>query len=653
MPPVNTTKSSHEKRQTFIGLLLIFVTGFILIYHLNYLRNANDAFLPRPNKVLWVAAKRSIIVFWLGIVITLIAKSRAMLKAKGHKVNSLTLLHLTVAGFIFCLSVVFYNPPLIDKEFQCPELTFYFFINSLSYLLLAYALSRMDILAPYFMNIGRCFSFFFHFRAAFYVIPAMIWMFAMSCYLSKIFFQHIPWIDDSIVQFVQAKFLLHGHLYGASPPFPEFFPMKFMVNDGKWYSQYPPGHMILLAIGHWFQNPELINPLLGALTGMAVYFLAKEVYGKHVAKIAIILAALCAYIIIFSSEYMNDATSLLTGTIFLWGYYRILHKPREMPAAVIAGNALGYCFITRPDAAFALALPAGIYALYLMVRQTKNYLYPFLAIGGLFSCYVIFQLYYNHITTGDALMFGYQKVHGIGYNPFAKETIANTFSAQYLYDNLVFNHQRANYFNRILFEWPIPSMALVALTLGLRSKHRDDRLLLATIVWAFASRMFFLTKHDIGWGPRYLYEIDGILLVLCAKGLTLLPTLFRTLARHRRPLSYYYGFGAVMLLSFYLFSFQYNLQPSTIKNFYWLNNREGDPEYYKYIMRNVTSPALVFIPLYKYKYVSFNNPPEDTDPVIFIVDRGNENQKLMALYPNRNIYVFGNSQNSSSLVKIK
>jgi hypothetical protein len=101
------------------------------------------------------------------------------------------------------------------------------------------------------------------------------------------------------------------------------------------------------------------------------------------------------------------------------------------------------------------------------------------------------------------------------------------------------------------------------------------------------------------------------------------------------------------------FSFQYNLQPSTIKNFYWLNNREGDPEYYKYIMRNVTSPALVFIPLYKYKYVSFNNPPEDTDPVIFIVDRGNENQKLMALYPNRNIYVFGNSQNSSSLVKIK
>ena len=58
-----------------------------------------------------------------------------------------------------------------------------------------------------------------------------------------------------------------------SPPFREFFDYAHMINDGRWYCQYPPGHSLLLVPGVWLGVPWLVNPILGGLSVYGVFLL--------------------------------------------------------------------------------------------------------------------------------------------------------------------------------------------------------------------------------------------------------------------------------------------------------------------------------------------------------------------------------------------
>jgi hypothetical protein len=61
----------------------------------------------------------------------------------------------------------------------------------------------------------------------------------LVCYF---IFNHIPHIVDSVDQMFHGKIFLLGKLSVPSPEPREFFEVVHMINNGKWYSQYPPGH---------------------------------------------------------------------------------------------------------------------------------------------------------------------------------------------------------------------------------------------------------------------------------------------------------------------------------------------------------------------------------------------------------------------------
>jgi hypothetical protein len=63
-------------------------------------------------------------------------------------------------------------------------------------------------------------------------------------------FARRPLLIDSVIQWFQAKIFASGRLYAGAPPDEAFFAVQHMLVDGgRWYSQYPPGHSVLLGLG--------------------------------------------------------------------------------------------------------------------------------------------------------------------------------------------------------------------------------------------------------------------------------------------------------------------------------------------------------------------------------------------------------------------
>ena len=59
-----------------------------------------------------------------------------------------------------------------------------------------------------------------------------------------------PHIEDEAAYDFQARIFASGHLFAPAPASPEFFPSSWMMlHGGRWFSVFPPGWPLLLAIG--------------------------------------------------------------------------------------------------------------------------------------------------------------------------------------------------------------------------------------------------------------------------------------------------------------------------------------------------------------------------------------------------------------------
>ena len=157
---------------------------------------------------------------------------------------------------------------------------------------------------------------------------------------SYFLFEHIPHVADSVDQLFHAKIFLLGRLTVPSPEPRELFNFVLMINNGRWYSQYPPGQPLLLSLGHIFHAPWIINPLLGSLCIVLLYFIGKEIYCERIGRLAALLGALSPFLVFMSSEYMNHTPTLFFFELFLLGFVRMVKRLRTRDA-LLAGLALG------------------------------------------------------------------------------------------------------------------------------------------------------------------------------------------------------------------------------------------------------------------------------------------------------------------------
>lgn len=468
--------------------------------------------------------------------------------------------------------------------------------------------------------------------ATLFVTTLVLIELALASTISLLVFEGIPHVQDSIAQLFHARIFAEGSLTAPSPPLPGFYEFINVINDGRWYSQYPPGHTALLTLGVLIGLPWIINPLLGALTVGATYLLGKELFDETIGRVSALLALLSPFLLFMSAEYMNHSSTLLLTTLFLLFFVRALRTGAFFDG-LLAGAAIGWAGTARPLTAAAIAAPALIYGLVRLVRDRNRLARPVAGFLLSAAAFLGILLAFNDLTNGHPLVFGYEKLWGpltgvgFGKGPWGPpHTPLN---------GLTQSISNLNGINKYLFEWPVPSLLFVVVLLFRTKANRWDLLLLSTF-GSLVLFYFFYWFQDWCFGPRFLFEASTALFILTARGIRSIPEIWngvlglRAAARTVRIASI--SFVALLIL----LGLATNIPPHLAHygNHYWGVSREILDQ----VEERGIERAVVFVRS-NYGRGFIGNDPFLRNKVQYVKDLGTENRRMAEQYPDHEYYL--------------
>lgn len=418
-----------------------------------------------------------------------------------------------------------------------------------------------------------------------------------------------------------AQCLLRGKLWAAPHPLSQFFETTHVGNlGGKWFSVYPPGWPLILAVATKLNLKHAINPLMTTLSLTVLTLWSEKIYGRKVALIAAIPLVASAFFLLTGAAYYSHNTSMFFMSLFFYCSWLWIEKG-SVKAALAAGLSLGYAFFTRYLTAAAMAFPVLIYIAWKFRKHLFTGDSGVWLFGGSLFLLIALHSGYNFLITGDFFdppnhyLHSHERLGFIsGYTPL---TALHYFVRRWLY----------------LLDWT-PPLVVVLFVIGLFLKPLGtwDLLLRLSALFLGLSYIFYYSWGGNQYGPRYFWEaypIIGLIAVRAGLELWNQPVLF-------------YKKAALGLFAFSLignawilkrhFSF-YGIATSERKAVY--NTAETETE----------RPAVVFLSGYLGDKLVLS--PEDsvrnTSPwldhsLVFAKDRGDENRLLVPYFPGRSYY---------------
>jgi hypothetical protein len=472
------------------------------------------------------------------------------------------------------------------------------------------------------------------------ILSPSIWVFSLLIFAVQLLtanlaahyvFERIPHIVDSIAQLFHAKIFVMGRLTVPSPPMPEFFELLHMINNGQWYSQFPPGHSFLLAIGVLVGAPWLINPLLASAAVVLIYLTGREMYDEITARVSAILMLLSPFVLFMAGEMMNHTSAMFFFTLFFFAFVKVF-KTRRAAWSLLAGLAIGWLLCIRPYTAVALTLPPLIYGAVMVLKEPRPWRNAALLCMGGASLFIALLLTYNYLTNGSPFAFGYQTLWGssvlpgFGHAAWGEPHTIEKGTVQTL-DNLLG-------LQVFLFQWPVPSLIPLALFLLAGKWNRWDAILLASFLSLVVAYFLYWFQHWL-YGPRFLFEATPALVFLTARGLKRVPEFVAKFSGRDAPAGLWYGRTGGVLIVCIVLGLATNL-PGLVRDYRGyahVNRRVLDT-----VERMRLDSAVVFTRS-NYGSVFFANSPDLKSGVIYVRDLGEEkNRRLMALFPGYRFY---------------
>lgn len=475
------------------------------------------------------------------------------------------------------------------------------------------------------------------------LVVALLVTLLITCALSYRIHWFFPDYPDNVVQLYQANLFKQGKLSIIPPPDAyEFFWYPLIIHHSdRWWPQYTPGHAFLLMLGLFINLPWLVNPILGGLSIVILYKLGLEVYGEDTARLGLVLLLFSPFFLTVSSGFLNNASAMLFSLFGIYYFIKTVKYP-SLLYPFLSGLFLGAIANIRPFTGFLIALPLGIYLLYLFLKQPRLFAPRIMTICLGLACTISILLYYNYLTNGHPLLFGQKVMIG------ESSTTVGFGKAMYGITHTPFRAAvrllaKLNQLNFSLFGWPIPSLTFVFLFFLPRfRKNRWDYLFLAIILCMVAGYYsFFALKL------RYLYALIPLLVLLSARGIMGLFQLFRESGLgERRIKSAAYALAPIFICYMVYTSILPQLTPS------------GKSKHlvYRLVKQKDVHNAIVFLPpgfsgwgIYGQGFV--HNDPEFKGDVIYAVHRGEDNIKLMRQHPERSYYFFNREPDGSHTFK--
>jgi hypothetical protein len=344
-----------------------------------------------------------------------------------------------------------------------------------------------------------------------------------------------PIMSDSQSQIAQARLLLTGHLaLDVSRPLRDVIAFPYALYSVPSFSQYPPGHILLLvpviAAG---LPPQALNMAAGLLTLLLSVSLARRWEGPAVARAVGLLLLGSPLLLLMSVSAMNHATTCLMLLVTIGCLMpeargappRALR--RDLALCALGGLTLGWAVLTRPLTGLAHGLvwagvwiglmaealwwraPEGASPRRLLARLAA-------ALAGLVPAALIF-LAYNRATTGDPLVMAYREsnplLHRLGFHDATAGGLGYTpvDAVNTLFSDLMS-------LNRTMLGLAVGSWTLL-LIWWLRTRLPRRHLVLAAL-FAIQVLLYKLYQfHDLFFGPRFLFEALPAMALLAGAGL--------------------------------------------------------------------------------------------------------------------------------------
>ena len=330
-------------------------------------------------------------------------------------------------------------------------------------------------------------------------------------------FRRSPTSSDEIAQLWHAKMLLRGRLFLAPDPNPEFFSLENVIDVGRWYSQFPIGGPVVLAIGAAIGAPWLVNPVFCGLAAAAFYHFARRAYGETQGRAAALVFVLAPMVLLMAGTWMNHVPVLALATATLAAlveWERAASLRRRVVFASLMGLALGAMATIRPVDAVIVASVVGAFQLWI-ARQDWSRLRDLLVQGVVGALAVGPLLYANAITNGHALRFGYDVMWGPGHSiGFHADPYGNVHTIGRAFEYAITYVSELNVF---LTAWPVPVLLITIIgLLTMRHVTRWDGLLLAL----FAAQVVTYASYGLVGsflGPRFLYTALPAVIVLVSR----------------------------------------------------------------------------------------------------------------------------------------
>jgi hypothetical protein len=319
-----------------------------------------------------------------------------------------------------------------------------------------------------------------------------------------------PNLIDAMVQLAHARFVAAGQLSGPVDAFSEFWHLpNSMVTTNGWVSQYPPGYVVLLALGMRLGVPQLIGPLLVGVTVFFTTLAAERLFpdDKIIARLGAVLLAFSPFLIGLSGAFMNHIGAAAFISIAVYCALRS-RDGGGFWWAILSGAAVGAVFSIRPLTAVVAALIVA--AIWLMTPSSRpgeaivRLLRPTLgAVIGIAPFLVAIAAYNRHFF-GSPLRFGYAAQVGPLVGPgFHRDPSGHVYGAL---QALGYTSSDLVTLSLYLLETPIPVVGVVGLFLLFApALSRGTRVV---VLWALLPVLAnaFYWHHGIFMGPRMLNE---------------------------------------------------------------------------------------------------------------------------------------------------
>ena len=360
-------------------------------------------------------------------------------------------------------------------------------------------------------------------RSSRYVVAVALCSAILSVLSSLILFSGNPGNVDGFAQLFQARIFLAGRLWAPPPPdVANFATLQMVIGPERWYSQYPPGQSIVLALGLALGGWWLLNPLLTAALTAVTYRVARWCADESTARLTIALLCVSPFVLAVVGSEMSHLGAAAFG-LSAAAAATLLGGRRETLAAAGAGAALGLMVAFRPLDAVAAAAPVAAITGLAASRPWRALGVTVLA-GALL---VAPTLWYNAATTGSWHVFGYTALWGPGVSlgfhavPFGIPLTPARAVGLASIDL----HQ----LNTHLFDLPFPILALIGGAFAASRRSVTTRDAVAVLgVLALSGVFFFYWHRDVYYGPRFLFSAAPWYLVLIARAAVLLRRVART-----------------------------------------------------------------------------------------------------------------------------